>query len=242
MRRPPPPDMKYDARDRFCWGCDNPDSCEFCKVILALAAATTPAVVAAAKAELAAATTLATAAAAAASAAATTPTPAAAAAASAAATTPAATAATSGCGVQGSGSAAATTPSAAADGPRFGVQDSLPMRKFRRLAKTEHHIDLEADPMDACDVCKAHDHLSECQREPQCWKLLCRGCNKQHKHTKGGPCPSCMKWVDDLDVNPDDPKCPACGSYDAPETLPDDVETIHDDDDSQDTVPATDHC
>ena len=96
--------------------------------------------------------------------------------------------------------------------------------------------------MDACDVCKAHDHLSECQQELQCWKLLCRGCSKQHKHTKGDKCPSCMKWVDDLDVIPDDPKCPACGSYDAPETLPDDVETIHDDDDSQDTVPATDHC
>ena len=118
------------------------------------------------------------------------------------------------------------------------------MRKFRRLAKAEHHIDLEADPLDACDVCKAHDHLSECQREPQCWKRLCRGCNKQHKHTKGGPCPSCMKWVDDLDVNPDDPKCPACGSYDTPETLPDDydyIESIHDDD-SQVTVPAKDHC
>ena len=248
MRQPPPPDIKYDGRDRFCWGCDNPDSCEFCKVILsvaaaAFAAATTPAAAATAAAP-ATATTPATAAAAAASAAATTPTPAAAAAASAAATTPAATAAASGCGVQGSGSAAATTPSAAADGPRFGVQGSLPVRKFRRLAKTEHHIDLEADPMDACDVCKAHDHLSECQREPQCWKLLCRGCNKQHKHTKGDTCPSCMKWVDDLDVNPDDPKCPACGSYDAPETLPDnydDIETIHDDD-SQVTVPATDHC
>ena len=93
--------------------------------------------------------------------------------------------------------------------------------------------------MDACDVCKAHDHLSECQQELQCWKLLCRGCSKQHKHTKGDKCPSCMKWVDDLDVNPDDPKCPACGSYDAPETLPDnydDIEIIHDSD-SQVTIP-----
>ena len=134
-------------------------------------------------------------------------------------TTPAAAAATSGWVA----SAAVTTPAAAAasavaDGPATAV---VPARKFRRLAKTGHQIDLEADPMDTCDVCKAHDCLSECRHEPQCWKLMCRGCNKRHEHAEGEPCPSCMNWVDDLDVDPADPKCPACGSYDAQDQLGD---------------------